>query len=219
MLPSTAILLFARTATAESRAKAFGRGTRMADALLQRTQRILAGAGLPVVRSDEADQRGNAFGQRLARAVSGVFDRGYARVIVVGSDCALLQTSHLRAAAQTLERGGNVLGPDRRGGAWLIGLQRADFEAERFAQLRWETADIFTDLAELLPDTESLPLLDDLNAVEELRTRWCWLRSVLGHLYDLVFMPEPKIIGTSIRLSAAVFLRLASRGPPRGHGL
>ena len=210
----TAILLFSRTADAESRAKAFGRGTRVAQTLLERTERTLAGSGLPVVRSTEAEQRGSTFGERIAFAVSEVFDRGYARVIVVGSDCASIRTSHLRAAAQLLERGGSVLGPDHRGGAWLIGLQQSTFDAEAFAQLRWETAALYDDLGAWLPGFARLQKLHDLNVLADFQRLWCILRGRFARLFHLVFSSTPAIATVPFTAFSALVNRPALRGPP-----
>lgn len=186
----------------------------MAQTLLNRTERTLARTGLPVLRSDEASQRGITFGERLANAVSDAFDRGYARVIVVGNDCASLRTSHLRAAARMLASGQQVLGPDRRGGAWLIGLQRNGFQKTDFANLRWESAEVYAGLAELLPGIACLTSLHDVNSLGDLRRLWTFLRSRLAELFDVVFSPE-------ITRGEPVFARLllsaspqTNRGPP-----
>ena len=211
---STAILLFSRSAAAESRAKALGRSERVAGAFIQCTERVLARSGLPVLRSDETDQRGSEFGSRLAAAVQRVFERGFERVIVVGNDCASLRTSHLRAAANLLERGRNVLGPDHRGGAWLIGLQRANFDARAFAELRWETADTYTDLAALLPEARTLGWLHDLNRLADLRRLWHLLRNRFSKLYELLFGPTPALAGKGVMPGAVVVIRRKGRGPP-----
>lgn len=214
MNQSTAILLFSRGAAAEARAKAFGPGQRVAEGLIRRTERKLARTGLPVIRSDESNQQGSGFGERLAHAVQEVFDRGYARVIVVGNDCTSIQTSHLRSAAQQLETGKQVLGPDRRGGAWLIGLQRETFEAEGFRNLRWETAGLYEDLTAFLPGVVGLAKLHDVNSLGDLRRLWTVLRTQLGHLYALIFRPIPVFAGLVLLHERTAVLRTGMRGPP-----
>lgn len=214
MTNSTAILLFGRSAAAESRAKAFGQGTRVAETLIRRTEKVVRRTGLPVIRSTEADQRGNNFGERLANAMADVYARGFERVIVVGSDCASIQTSHLRAAAHQLAKGNNVLGPDQRGGAWLIGLHRDDFDAQRLAGLSWETGDLFADLADLLPGTIHLHRLADVNSLGDLRKLWLLLRSWMGELYDLIFAPRLVFAGMGVGYALAAVMRRKSRGPP-----
>jgi len=211
---STAILLFGRSAAAESRAKALGEGTRTAEALLRRTEKVIRRAGLPVIRSTEKLQRGSSFGERLANAVAEVYTRGFARVIVVGSDCSSLQISHLRAAAQQLEAGNNVLGPDQRGGAWLIGLQREDFNHEHFASLCWETQNVFSELTDLLPQIICLRQLADVNSLGDLRKLWTLLRSRMGELYDLIFAPQLVFVGKGVGFAFAAVMQREGRGPP-----
>lgn len=179
----------------------------------------MARTGLPVVRSNEQSQQGTTFGQRLAHAVSGVFDRGFERVIVVGNDCVSLQTSHLRAAARILEQGKQVLGPDQRGGAWLIGLQRNRFDATAFADLRWATTEVHTDLAVLLGDTVSLASLSDVNSLGDLKRLWRIVRTQVSELFDLILVPASVFAGTGIGMGPARVEDVSSRGPPRSYGL
>lgn len=214
MKQSTAILLFGRSAAAESRVKAFGQGTRVAEAMIRRTEKVVRRTGLPVIRSTEKEQRGNFFGERLANALEDVYARGFARVIVVGSDCSSIQTSHLRAAAQQLEAGNNVLGPDQRGGAWLIGVQREDFDPQQFAGLSWETDKLYAELAGLFPAVASLCSLADVNSLGDLRKLWMVIRSRFGELYDLVFRPQRAFAGEDVGFSLAAVMQLEGRGPP-----
>lgn len=211
---STAILLFGRSAAAESRAKALGEGTRVAEAMLRRTEKLVRRTGLPVFRSTEREQRGDGFGERLANAMLDVYARGFARVIVVGNDCSSIQTSHLRAAAQQLAAGKNVLGPDRRGGAWLIGLQREDFKHDQFASLCWETQNVFSELTNLLSRVTCLRQLADVNSLGDLRKLWTLLRSRMGELYDLIFAPQLVFAGEDVGFTLAVVMQRESRGPP-----
>lgn len=216
---STAILLFGRSAAAESRAKALGKGTRVAEAMLRRTEKVVRRTGLPVFRSTEREQRGNTFGERLANAMQDVYARGFARVIVVGSDCSSIQISHLRAAAQQLAAGKNVLGPDHRGGAWLIGLQREDFDQYQLAGLHWETQNVFSELMALLPQVACLRKLADVNSLNDLRKLWTVVRSLFGTLFDLIFVPSVATAAGSIAYTFAVVMQPESRGPPRLGGL
>jgi hypothetical protein len=64
-------------------------------------------------------------GERLYRACARALRR-YRYVIVIGSDCAVLSASDLRAAARALRAGADaVLSPAEDGGYALIGLARA----------------------------------------------------------------------------------------------
>ncbi|MEM1359833.1 MAG: DUF2064 domain-containing protein, partial [Bacteroidota bacterium] len=198
--------------------KGFGLGVvgseRLADRLISRTEHTLAKAGLPVYRSSEASQLGKGFGERLANAMAEVYALGYNRLLVVGNDCPFLRTSHLRAAARLLVQGKNVLGPDRRGGIWLLGLQREDFAPQALADLSWQSASVHAELTNLLPTINDLARLGDLNKVSELRAQWFLLRQRLADLVALVFVTQRIDVLGFIGRNATVDLRLAGRAPP-----
>ncbi|MEL7161067.1 MAG: DUF2064 domain-containing protein [Bacteroidota bacterium] len=217
MNPTTAILLFSRTAAAEAQSKGFGGmasgNIRVATSLITRTTVTLERTGLPVFRSDESSQRGNSFGERLTNAMAEVYDRGYERILVVGNDCPSVRTRHLRAAAQLLESGKNVLGPNRRGGIWLLGLQRKDFCAARLTGLSWQSEEIYAELAAWLPETERLSSLADVNALTDLRREWTHWRSLLAELADLLFAPTVAFV-TAIFCPVTTGPIHTGRGPP-----
>ncbi|MBC6993408.1 DUF2064 domain-containing protein [Neolewinella lacunae] len=218
----TAILLFSRTAEAEARAKRFGSddpgGRQLAGQLIARAEATVAATGLPVFRSDEATQQGDGFGERLANAMASVYALGYDRLLVVGNDCPSLRPAHLRSAAQRLERGQNLLGPDRRGGVWLIGLQREDFNAAAFAGLRWETEGLYASLAAYCPEAALLPRLADINHLQDLRTGWHFLRRALAALLGLLTEQMPVFPAPTLRQAYARNGQLSGRAPPTGEG-
>lgn len=214
----TAILLFSRTATAEAEHKSFGAGSvgnRITDALITRTEETLEKTGLRVFRSDEVSQVGNTFGERLANAMGRVYDEGFERLLVVGNDCPSISASHLRTAAQKMAEGENVIGPDRRGGVWLIGLQRADFNAAAFAALRWESTGLYHDLADLLPACTAAASLSDLNTFEDLKHNWFFLRRQIAELFDLMLLSETAFGLPEMQPEPVALVRRLGRAPPR----
>lgn len=148
-----------------------------------------------------------------------VFDQGFDKVIVVGNDCASVKTSHLRAAAQKLHEGHNVLGPDRRGGVWLIGLHRKDFVAADIKNLRWGGEELFADLSETLPRLDFLVSLQDVNTLGDLRRAWKQVRAFFGDLADLIFATIPVLTGAAGLAPRVVTSVAEGRGPPRPLGL
>ena len=216
---STAILLFSRTASAEAKVKSFGAGQtgddRIARGLIERTEATLAKTRLPVFRSCETSQVEGTFGQRLADAMAQVYAEGFESVLVVGNDCPSILPSHLRAAAQMLEQGQNVLGPDRRGGVWLIGLQHKDFSADQLINLSWETPELYADMAGLFPEVIDFASLGDLNSFEDLRQNWHFLRRQLTELFDLLLISETAFGTPSLQPEPVAVLRRLGRAPPR----
>lgn len=215
---TTAILLFSRSAHEEALAKSFGAGPagdrRVAEALIRRTESTLQRSGLPVLRSDEHSQRGRTFGERLGNAITDAFATGIDHLIVVGNDCPDLTARHLRAAARMLQNGRNILGPDHRGGAWLLGLQRHNFDRDRFVRLSWESDHLLEELRALYPAAESLHRLADLNQIKDLRRHWWRLRAYFAHLAVLLLPPrQARSAGLQ---PMSIFGQFSSplRGPP-----
>ncbi len=90
-------------------------------------------------------QEGSSFGERLENAVQSLTDLGYTKVVIVGSDCPDLQLGDVQLAFSALEHHRLVLGPDHRGGCYLIGLNVQD--RRRLQGVRWQQN---TDFEELL---------------------------------------------------------------------
>lgn len=172
----TAILLFSRSVAAESLSKQLlGKNAinkQLVARMIGQTKATLARAGLAVFVLDESQQTQGHFGQRLSVAAQWVFDQGFDRLIVVGNDCPELSVFHLQSAAKKLALGHSVLGKDQRMGAYLIGLQRDNFQAEAFAVLPWQTSDLAAALAAHLSaqgELCSLPSLRDINTTADFR--------------------------------------------------
>jgi len=79
-------------------------------------------------------------GQRMAHAMRDAFTRASA-VIVIGSDCPLLQPSRLAEAAAALRTHDSVLVPAEDGGYVLVGARRE----LPFANVRWSTQHALAD--------------------------------------------------------------------------
>ncbi|MGH7937207.1 MAG: TIGR04282 family arsenosugar biosynthesis glycosyltransferase, partial [Chthoniobacterales bacterium] len=71
-------------------------------------------------------QRGVTFAERLELALEEISDLGYEEIVVIGADCPGLTTTDITAAFAGLASKRLVLGPDHRGGCYLIGLRARD---------------------------------------------------------------------------------------------
>ena len=215
---STAVLFFSRSVAAEAAGKQFSHDAaineRMANELIARTKRTLAQTGLPVIRSNEHNQQGNTFGQRLTNAILDAFAGGYQYLLIVGNDAPGLTAGQLRHAATVVEGGRSIILPDQRGGLALLGLALTHFPAPAaFAQLPWETPQLLAALAKLLPAAVRLRSVRDINYLRDLRAVWHALRSRLSRLSDLFI---PQVNPTYTPLTLAVFVRRlrVGRAPP-----
>lgn len=174
---ATAILFFSLSARADGARKRWCGGRvehnhQLARQLIVRTERALSSAPFPIFHFDETNQQGPTFGQRLAHAFQRVFLAGYEQVICVGNDCLQIGEVRWQEVAAMLQQRGAALGPDRRGGAYLIGVSRARFEAESFAALPWQTRQLWCALMSQWPGVGVLTKRGDLNnATDILRAR------------------------------------------------
>ena len=217
------MLLFARGGRAESAAKPAlgGRHARRACGLmLERVRAAARASGLPVVEWGQHRQRGASFGARLAHGVAHALGLGYAHVVVVGGDCPELRPADLLAAAAALATGREVIGRDRRGGAYLLGVAGERFAAARFAALPWETdrlAAAFAARAERLAAglTELTPR-GDVNDAADLRRAARRLRGFRGWA-ALLARSRPRAgasPGQVLRVAAGFGDSPGLRGPP-----
>lgn len=114
-------------------------------------------------------QRGRGFGERIENALGDLRAAGFERMVVVGRDCPELTAVEIATAFARLETDCSlVLGPDQRGGCYLIGIRAAD--ANRLRGIRWrqntDRAEISTRFA--AGSTHFLPAKFDLDSTADL---------------------------------------------------
>lgn len=118
-------------------------------------------------------QRGQDLGERMADIFENLFERGYERIVVIGSDLPVFPSSFLNAAFRALagSRSHVVLGPSRDGGYYLIGL--GGFVPEIFTGIPWETEQVLDatrrQLSRIRIEPVLLPEWFDVDKVEDLR--------------------------------------------------
>jgi uncharacterized protein len=81
-------------------------------------------------------QEGASFGQRLENAVEFLASQGYQEIVIVGRDCPDLEFQDILSAFEELNRHALVLGPDHRGGCYLIGIHASD--RMRLRGVQWQ---------------------------------------------------------------------------------
>ncbi|MEO6194649.1 MAG: DUF2064 domain-containing protein [Thermoanaerobaculia bacterium] len=165
---SRCVLLFARTADGEARAKRLARARGVF--ALARRRVVAAAAALPGVTllvvepGGSLPQRGRDFAERLGNAFADARALGYREIVAVPTDVPRLGIRHLAEAFRRLAAAEVVLGPSPDGGAYLIGC-RID-PAPFFRGVRWRTARAFADLAGNAGDAGALAVLDPLEDVD-----------------------------------------------------
>ena len=115
-------------------------------------------------------QEGENLGERMHHAMKNGFDKGYRRVVIIGSDCIELNTELIDRAFEQLTTSDCVLGPASDGGYYLIGLRvMQDF---LFQDKTWSGSDVLLDtildLQNAQMSFELLPTLNDIDTKADL---------------------------------------------------
>ena len=114
-------------------------------------------------------QSGRGFAERFEDAIETMARLGYDEVVAIGRDCPGLRALDIEQAFAELASKKLVLGPDHRGGCYLIAFRAADRELLR--DVRWKRN---TDCAQLLeragaPNVFLLPVKQDLDSWNDVR--------------------------------------------------
>lgn len=178
MTSSTAILLFTRTASQEAEKKQFvsegkKKNTKISQRLISASLRKIKRSQLPyfVISSDQ--QQGKSFGERFTNAIEAVFLKGYDKVIAIGNDSPQLTPQLLIHAANELSYKKLVLGPDKRGGIYLLGISRNAFNRNHLLNFHWNSPHLYQDFIKWRNDNNFsctiLPRLRDVNDAADLK--------------------------------------------------
>lgn len=130
-------------------------------------------------------QEGASFGQRLENAVESLAQLGYQEIVIVGQDCPDLEPIDICQAFDLLDKHGLVLGPDHRGGCYLIGIHATD--RKRMNGVRWQRNADFCEIRRRFADesTFELPVKIDLDTFEDVwllatsKSAFRWLAKAL----------------------------------------
>ena len=116
-------------------------------------------------------QRGNDLGERMMNAFDDSFNKGYKRVIGVGSDLPDLSAEIMTQGIEQLKENDTVFGPSEDGGYYLIGMTK--LIPQIFENKAWSTESLLDDtqieLKELGYSIELLQTLNDVDTIEDLR--------------------------------------------------
>lgn len=173
---NTALVLFTRTFQEERLVKdvfAFHkRSERFYNLLIERVRSQASYANTDFFVLKSTDQIGNSFSARLKHAFELFFQQGYHNVILVGNDSPSLSSGDLRKAEKALKSNNLVVGPTRKGGVYLIGMQREYFyTSDIFSHISWQTNTVYKDFLKFFGQSiVSLRVQRDLNSLEDFRS-------------------------------------------------
>lgn len=121
-----------------------------------------------------AQQKGDDLGQKMQSAFEAVFNKGYEKVVIIGSDCPELSCAHIQEAFQSLDEKDVVIGPAKDGGYYLLGMKK--IHEKLFHNKAWSTAKVFeetiTAINELQLSYKQLETLRDVDEEKDLPQSW-----------------------------------------------
>lgn len=217
----TAVLFFSRTLNDEYGTGSFGLNRKGFSELykffVNKTLKTVRDAGLPLIEAYSNQQVGDTFSERLINSLKSVSDRGFERVIIIGNDAPQLSVDDILSASTALDEGVNVLGKDKRGGVYLIGLDLKAFKPTDLNGIQWHSNSVFHQLSAVLGDVHELSERHDINWVADLKS----LLNVKGTLafgirrfLKLIFASPKKISHKHLITNFFILEDHLDRGPP-----
>lgn len=179
--------------------------------------RTAASSNLSVFYSNQLIEDSNScFGKQLSASIQAVFRKGFEKVICVGNDCPALSKIQILDAAEKLKLANSVVGPDQRGGVYLLGVSKNSFNAEAFENIAWQSGMMLGSYLKQFADQNIsfLETLADIHTFEELQV-YSSSRYFIRYLLQFI---EKSLSKKTFKLSylfGSQLIRLSSlRAPP-----
>lgn len=116
-------------------------------------------------------QHGSDLGERMAHALCSTFEKGFERVVLIGTDIPDIPVDYLHDAFKVLDENDAVIGPSQDGGYVLIGFNRKGFSQVVFKGIVWSTATVCEKTLEIMDlnriSFHKLPLWYDVDTGED----------------------------------------------------
>ena len=121
-------------------------------------------------------QKGNNLGERMENAFETLFQLGYKKVLIIGSDLLDLKESTIKKGFESLDDKDFVIGPAIDGGYYLLGMKT--LYKEIFRNKDWGTNSVRMDTLKnlqnhqvaLLKELNDIDTFEDMKHYEELKT-------------------------------------------------
>lgn len=115
-------------------------------------------------------QEGEELGDRMMLAFFDLFQQGYSKLVIIGSDCPELSASIIEETFVRLDDADVVIGPSSDGGYYLLGMKT--LIPELFKNKQWSTdtvlADTIKNTVTLKKECSFLPELSDIDTAGDL---------------------------------------------------
>ena len=112
-------------------------------------------------------QIGENLGKKISNAFNWGFEKGYKKIIIIGSDLWDLNEEIINTGFIELNKNKVVIGPSIDGGYYLLGLNKK--MPKIFEGIKWGTQSVLAETLKLLDhDPYILPELNDIDTFEDL---------------------------------------------------
>ena len=112
-------------------------------------------------------QIGKNLGEKISNAFNWGFEKGYKKIIIIGSDLWDLNEEIINKGFLELNKNQVVIGPSIDGGYYLLGLNKK--MPKIFEGIKWGTQSVLAETLKLLDhDPYILPELNDIDTFEDL---------------------------------------------------
>jgi len=121
----------------------------------------------------KAKQEGPDLGTRMHTAFSTLFQKGYEKACIIGSDCYELTGYLIHRAFEELNNADIVIGPALDGGYYLLGMN--DGVKDIFSDIAWSTSKVLEQTLDKLQGRYTytlLPALPDIDTLQDVPTSW-----------------------------------------------
>jgi hypothetical protein len=110
-------------------------------------------------------QTGESLGDKMKAAFDEIFNLGYNKIMIIGSDCLQLNSTIINAGFGLLDEHDTVIGPATDGGYYLLGMKKN--YGFLFDNKAWSTENVFDDSMKDMQQhhlsTGLLPVLTDVD--------------------------------------------------------
>lgn len=227
MLCQTAIVVFADNPLVDARKKrllaqhSIGVNTRLITALKKRTISVARSTGYPVVVIDHTLQVGKTFAERIQSAYRTVFQMGFEKVVLIGTDGST-DADTLKKSVAAFENSNrhSAIAADCRGGAWLIALNQKAFTSTNLNGIAWQTSRVYADLMDSLASVLEIDaVLPDFNSSNDLVKNFTdgEARLLYRHISTIVLFfafiaPQQRV--NNLLEDLYILLNIGLRAPP-----
>ena len=144
---------------------------------------------------DNFVQTDGNLGTKMQNAFEKVFEKGYERVVLIGSDTPHLTNNILNQSFDELKKNDSVLGPSEDGGYYLIGFNKETFSKDVFENIEWSSPKVLEQTLQKL-HAKNVYLnqeLNDIDTMEDLKDFFeKFHKGYFENSYTIEFLKESK---------------------------